>query len=79
MLVTRRSQLSWEENTREINCTPEQLDAYERGAGLLRELFPDLTDDEREFIATGITKEEWEQPSEGSSVIPTAISDELPF
>jgi hypothetical protein len=42
----------------DLPVTELQLDAYERGS-LLQEAFPNLDADQREFIKTGITKEEW--------------------
>ncbi len=60
MQVTRKSILSGKENTLEINCTQEQLDEYAKGRGLVQNIFPNLSDDDREFIMTGITKEEWD-------------------
>jgi len=60
MQVIRRSILSGKENTLEINCTQEQLDEYAKGKGLVQNIFPNLSDDDREFIMTGITKEEWD-------------------
>lgn len=37
------------------------LDAYEewKGGKLIQDAFPDLNDEQREFIMTGITPEEW--------------------
>lgn len=43
----------------DLDITNEQLFKYERG-GLLQDCFPHLSEDEREFIKTGITKEEWD-------------------
>lgn len=60
MQVIRKSILSGKENTLEINCTQEQLDEYAKGKGLVQSIFPNLSDDDREFIMTGITKEEWD-------------------
>ena len=30
------------------------------GNGLIQNIFPDLTPDEREFIKTGVTPDEWD-------------------
>ena len=60
MKVTRISQMSNQEHTLDLNVTQEQLDEYERGARLIQDVFPHLSHDEREFIKTGITKEEWD-------------------
>lgn len=60
MLITKISTLTGVEHTLDINTTQEKLDAYNRGDGLIQEIFPELTPDEREFLMTGITGEEWE-------------------
>jgi hypothetical protein len=45
-----------------FNCTPSQyllgLDAYKGGA-LMQNAFPFLSPDEREFLISGTTPEEW--------------------
>jgi hypothetical protein len=42
----------------EINVTQEQLDVWQ-GGQLIQKALPHLTPDEREFLMTGITPEEW--------------------
>jgi hypothetical protein len=59
MNITRISPLSGKVNTLDIPATLEQFAAYEAGA-LIQNAFPNLTPDEREFIKTGITPEEWD-------------------
>lgn len=59
MHITRTSILSHKERTRILPITNEQLQAYYNGM-LLQDAFPKLTADEREFIKTGITAEEWD-------------------
>lgn len=58
MLVTRTSMLSGIKRTLDLPVTDEQCAAFERGA-LIQHAFPDLPADQREFILTGITAEEW--------------------
>lgn len=60
MLITRKSLISGIERTLEIPVTQEELDNWEGGM-LAQEAFPNLTADQREFIMTGITPEEWEE------------------
>lgn len=60
MLITRKSLISGIERTLEIPVTQEELDNWEGGM-LAQEVFPNLTADQREFIMTGITPEEWEE------------------
>ncbi len=60
MLVTRVSSLTGVRHTMDLNVTQEQLNRYEIGLGLIQDIFPDLPKEEREFIKTGITPQEWE-------------------
>ena len=60
MQITRRSQMTGVERTLDINVTAEQIDAWLRGA-LIQDAMPHLSVDDREFIKTGITAEEWDQ------------------
>ena len=59
MLITRRSPFSGLTHSMEINVTQEQLDAWESGM-LIQRAMPHISADEREFIKTGITPQEWE-------------------
>ena len=61
MLITRRSILSGIERTFDLNVTEEQLIQYYEECMLAQVAFPNLTEDERKFIMTGITKDEWEK------------------
>jgi hypothetical protein len=67
MWVTRRSLLSGIERTKEIDCTEEQLTAYELGKDLAQNIFYNLSPSDREFIMTGITDTEWEKEFEEKS------------
>lgn len=60
MKITRISILTGIRRDREINVTTEQIAAWRSGM-LIQNAMPDLTEDEREFIMTGITPEEWEE------------------
>lgn len=59
MQIVRTSAVSGITRSLEIPCTEEQMAAYKNGA-LIQVAFPDLTADQREFILTGITKDEWD-------------------
>ena len=59
MLITRTSSLSGNTNSMEIEVTQEQLSSWENGT-LIQNAMPNLSADEREFIKTGITPEEWD-------------------
>lgn len=60
--VERVSVLSNEVNHLELDITPSQLEeingALSRGR-LIQDIVPHLSRDEREFLITGITSEEW--------------------
>lgn len=60
MQIVRTSPVSGITRSLEIPCTEEQMAAYKNGA-LIQVAFPDLTADQREFILTGITKDEWDE------------------
>ena len=59
MLITRTSPFSGNTNSMEIEVTQEQLSSWESGT-LIQNAMPNLSADEREFIMTGITPEEWD-------------------
>jgi hypothetical protein len=68
MKITRTSSLTGITRTKEINVTEEQILAWEMGE-LIQNAMPNLTADEREFIKTGITGEEWDQLFGGAEEI----------
>ena len=66
MKITRKSMFSGKENTMELNVTQEMLDQCwsQNGTGAgrhIQEVMPHLTPDEREFLMTGCTPEEWDE------------------
>ena len=58
--VTKRSAISGIVRTRELDITEEQYSRWQKREGLVQEVFPNLSDSDREFIMTGITDEEWD-------------------
>lgn len=58
MKIERISQLTGVRHAREIQVTLEQMNAWRRGE-LIQVAMPELSADDREFIMTGITPEEW--------------------
>tara|TARA_R100001530_G_C4271303_1_gene143200 strand:- start:60 stop:326 length:267 start_codon:yes stop_codon:yes gene_type:complete len=60
MKVTRTSRYSATINTQDIDVTHEQLDAWRSGVSI-QVAMPHLSPDEREFIMTGITSDEWKK------------------
>jgi hypothetical protein len=58
--VTRKSILSGKTNTMSLDITQETLDNYEQVGGMLvQAIFPNLNKEEREFLISGITPDEW--------------------
>lgn len=60
MIIYRRSLVSGKTNTMDLPVTKEQVKEWQDG-GLIQNVFPDLTPDERDFIKTGITPSEYKQ------------------
>ena len=60
MKVIRISQFTGIEHTLEIPITEEQLQSWQDGE-LIEKAMPKLSVDEREFIKTGITPDEWNE------------------
>lgn len=60
MQITRVSLISGIERTREIDVTQAQIDAWQSGT-LIQKAMPNLSDDDREFMLTGITQDEWDE------------------
>ena len=58
MLITRTSPISGATHSLEVNCTPEQLAAWESGV-LIQIAMPDVEAPLREYIKSGITPQEW--------------------
>ena len=58
MLIERTSMISGKTNSMELPITNAQLDRW-TGGELIQDVFPDLEIDQREFLMTGITAEEW--------------------
>lgn len=61
MLVKMRSPFTQQENTMEIDITPTQLAEWRGGSGLIQDEFPNLSAEQREFLISGITPEDWKQ------------------
>jgi hypothetical protein len=60
MKITRTSGLTGAINTRDLDITPAQYTQYLSGT-LAQLAFPHLSADDREFLITGITPEEWRE------------------
>lgn len=73
MLITRISLLTGTEHTREVPITLHQAKDLIRG--LVQEICPELTVEDREFLISGITPEEWEKAFGGPLTVPS--NDEI--
>jgi hypothetical protein len=60
MKITRASPHTRKTNVREIPVTTSQLVNWEQGM-LIQEAMPNLSADDREFIMTGLTPEDWDE------------------
>jgi len=59
MLITRTSMVSGKVRTLDIDVTAAQYESWEKGE-LIQNAMPQLSADDREFIMTGITANEWD-------------------
>jgi|TARA_R110001592_G_scaffold331241_1_gene613994 hypothetical protein len=59
MLITQNSILTGKLNTMELDITSADYNRYKFGRENVQNVFPHLLPEEREFIKTGITPEEW--------------------
>jgi hypothetical protein len=60
MEITKKSTITGKVHTMNLNVTQEQLDCWQRGT-LIQTAIPQLRPDEREFLISGITPEEWKE------------------
>ena len=58
--ITKKSMLSNIVRTQEFEMTPTQYATYCKGTSTVQTIFPELTRNEREFLISGITAQEWE-------------------
>lgn len=61
MEIIRKSQYSGKLYVKDLPVTEEQMQKFENREGLIQDIFPNLSPDDREFIKSGITNEEWEE------------------
>jgi hypothetical protein len=62
MLITRTSNISNTQFTMELDITYDQLDRVNNRYStkeLIQDIVPNLSKEEREFLITGITPQEW--------------------
>ena len=70
MKITRTSVFTGVERTLDLPITEGQYTAW-KGGTLIQEAMPDLSPDDREFVMTGVTSEEWSAEfGNGSRTLP---------
>ena len=60
MDITRTSIATGITRTRDIPVTQEQLERWQQG-GLIQDVMPELSAEDREFVQSGMTQAEWEE------------------
>ena len=58
--VTAKSIIDGSVSSRSMIVTPEQLEAYFESGELIQNSLPQLNEDDREFLVTGITPDSWQ-------------------
>jgi len=60
MEITKKSKLSGKEHTMDLDITQDQIAQWLNGE-LIQVAMPNLTNDQREFLISGSTPEEWDE------------------
>lgn len=58
LTIERKSPRTGKINSMTLNITEEQIKRWREGE-FIQDVMPNLTPDEREFLMTGYTKEDW--------------------
>ena len=70
MELTKRSMLTGEEHTMNLPLTEEEFSSlfhlWKHKGELIQDVFPMLSEEERNFVTMGITENEWRQIIENS-------------
>ena len=61
MKLTRQSLASGKTRTKDLPITPAQYVKYIRGEGNVQDIMPHLPAEDREFLISGVTQEEWDE------------------
>lgn len=61
MQIRRTSIISGIERVKDIPVDPNDMMLYQLEMGNIQDLMPYLSDEDREFIMTGITMDEWQR------------------
>lgn len=79
MLITRTSQATGITRTMDLPVTKEQIVMWATTSALVQDVFPNLSNDQREFIMTGITADEWDQIYADMDEHQRSEFDDIPF
>ena len=60
MKVIKRSPRTGKMNSMELPITNQELDRWIKRGWLIQNAMPQLSDDQREFLLTGYTPDDWE-------------------
>lgn len=60
MRISKISPRTGDQNIMDLDITEEQLDKWQRGA-LIQDAMPNLSREEREFLISGYTPEDWKE------------------
>ena len=61
MLITKQSRISGKISSMDLDITSDQLERINLKIELIQNIVPHLSSDEREFLITGITPQEWDK------------------
>lgn len=61
MLIERKSPVSGEWHKMNLDITEDNYNQWKEGKIVIQKAFPNLTEDEREFLLSGMTKEDWDE------------------
>lgn len=61
MRFMRKSPISGKIHEMEIDCTPEQFADWNLNGKLIQNAMPNVPAEQREFLMTGITPQEWNE------------------
>jgi hypothetical protein len=61
MLVTKESRISGKISSMDLDITSDQLERINLKIELIQNIVPHLSSEQREFLITGITPDEWNE------------------
>jgi hypothetical protein len=68
MLVTRISAFTGKSNIKDLPITQFQMEKFESKTDYVNNIFFNLSPEDKQFIQTGVTKEEWAEVLEKEEV-----------